>query len=80
MSIHSTGLGDLGGALVVKPRQACRLLDCGHKRLYQLLAEGQLESFKDGRSRKITVESIRRYIARGLAAPGGSNLKRPAGK
>ena len=80
MSIHSTGLGDLGGALVVKPRQACRLLDCGHKRLYQLLAEGQLESFKDGRSRKITMESIRRFIARGLAAAGEPNLKREAGK
>jgi hypothetical protein len=78
MSIHSTGLGDLEGPLVVKPRVACQLLSCSHKRLYQLLGDGQLDSFKDGRSRKITVASIRQLIARGLAAATASQLKRPA--
>jgi hypothetical protein len=55
------------GPLVVKPRDARRMLSCSHKRVYQLIADGQLESFRDGASRKITVASIERYIARGLA-------------
>ena len=75
MSIHSTGIGELG-PLVVKPRQAELMLSCGHKKLYQLLAAGDLQSFRDGSSRKIVVESIRQYIARRLAA--APNLKRPA--
>jgi len=53
--------------LLVRPRRACHLLDCGTTRLYELIAEGELESFLDGRSRKIVVESIRRYIAKRLS-------------
>ena len=73
MSIHSTGAGDLG-PLVVKPRQAELMLSCSHKRLYELLAAGELQSFRDGSSRKILVESIRQYIARGLAASAASSF------
>jgi Helix-turn-helix domain len=51
---------------IVKPRDARRLLSVGQTTLYQLLKTGELESFLDGRSRKITVDSIRRYIARRL--------------
>jgi len=42
------------------------MLSCSHKRLYELLNAVELESFKDGASRKITVESIRAYVARKL--------------
>ena len=52
MSIHSTGLSDLEFALVVNPRTACLMLSCSHKRLYQLMVDGELESFKNGRARK----------------------------
>jgi excisionase family DNA binding protein len=69
MSLHSTGAFDWEGSpLVVKPRGACELLDCGVTRIYELIADGELESFLDGRSRKITVKSIERYIERRLAA------------
>src|SRR5579885_3087608 len=40
--------------LAVPPREACRLLSVGLTRLYELLHEGQLESFRYGRSRRIT--------------------------
>jgi hypothetical protein len=53
--------------LVVKPKIAWRMLACSNTRGYELIAVGELDSFLDGRSRKITVESIRRYIARRLA-------------
>jgi hypothetical protein len=54
-------------ALIVKPKQACRMLNCGNTRLYELIGAGELDSFLDGCSRKITVESIHRYIQRQLA-------------
>lgn len=53
--------------LVVKPRIAWHMLNCSNTRGYELLAAGELESFKDGRSRKIMVASIKSYIARKLA-------------
>jgi excisionase family DNA binding protein len=44
------------------------MLGCGNTRGYELIAAGELESYKDGASRKITVASIRRYIERQLAS------------
>ena len=61
--------------LVVSPRRARHLLDIGNTRLYELLAGGELDSFLDGRSRKITVESIHRYISRRLTTDKSSGLK-----
>ena len=58
--------------LVVRPRVAWRLLGCGNAYGYRLIAAGELESYRDGRARKITVESIRRYIKRRLAEGGMS--------
>jgi hypothetical protein len=52
--------------LVVKPRLAWRLLDCSNTRGYELLRAKELDSYLDGRSRKITMESIHRYIKRHL--------------
>jgi len=54
--------------LVVRPKRAFQMLDCGNTHGYELVKAGELESFLDGRSRKITVESIHRYIGRKLAA------------
>ncbi len=67
MSIFSTGIGD-DEPLVVSPRRARRMLDCGNTRLYELIAARELDTFKDGKSRKITVISIKAYIARRLKA------------
>jgi hypothetical protein len=53
--------------LLVRPREAWRMLGCDNTRGYGLINAGELESFLDGRSRKITVASIRSYIARKLA-------------
>jgi excisionase family DNA binding protein len=53
--------------LVVSPRIAWQMLGCGNTRGYELIAAGELESYRDGRSRKITVASIKAYVARRLA-------------
>jgi hypothetical protein len=55
-----------GERLVVSPRRAQFLLETGRTRLYELLAAGELDSYHDGRSRKITMESIHRLIERRL--------------
>ena len=56
--------------LAVRPRAAWRMLSCSNSYGYELLAAGELESFSDGSARKITVASIRSYIARRLAKAG----------
>jgi hypothetical protein len=53
--------------LLVRPRDAWHMLGCGNTYGYALLNTGELESFMEGRARKITVESIHRYIARKLS-------------
>jgi len=68
MPIHSTGLFDWEGALVVKPKIAWKMLGVSNTRGYELIKAKELDSFLDGRSRKITVESIRNYIARRIDA------------
>jgi hypothetical protein len=65
MSQYSTGLGD-DERLVVSPRRARQMLDVGNTRLYELLKQNKLDSYADGRARKITVASIHRYIAERL--------------
>jgi hypothetical protein len=52
--------------LVVKPKVAWRMLACSNTKGYELIAAGELESFKEGRSRKIIVASIKALIARRL--------------
>jgi hypothetical protein len=53
--------------LLVPPKAAWRMLGCGNTRGYELLAAGELVSFRDGKSRKIVVSSIHDYIVRQLA-------------
>jgi hypothetical protein len=64
---------DTATPLTVKPSKACVMLDCGLTRLYELMNSGELVSFLDGRSRKITVASIESYIAKRLEAGGPPN-------
>jgi excisionase family DNA binding protein len=58
--------------LAVTPRQACQLLAIGNTRLYQLIGTGELAAYKDGRARRITMQSIRDRVAR-LAAATAAN-------
>jgi len=64
----------------VKPRGVCRILDCGLTHAYKLINSGELDSFLDGRSRKVTVNSIHAYIFRCLKLSGGSKKTRIVGR
>jgi hypothetical protein len=44
-----------------------------------LIAAGELDSFLDGRSRKITVESIYRYVRQRLEETKGASAKDTSG-
>jgi excisionase family DNA binding protein len=50
--------------LVVGPNTAQIMLSCGLNEIYRLIHAGDLESYKEGKSRKITTASIRRYVDR----------------
>jgi hypothetical protein len=69
--MKSIPLGVAGRAplepLAVSPRKACILLDCGLTHLFELLKRGELESYLDGRSRKITTRSVHDHQQRLLA-------------
>lgn len=54
--------------LAVSPRVARQMLGCGNTRLYQLLNAGEIESYCDGKSRKIVVASLREFVARRVAS------------
>jgi excisionase family DNA binding protein len=52
--------------LVARPDTAARLLQCGRTELYKMINNGELESYLDGSSRKITMRSIHARIERKL--------------
>lgn len=61
--------------LAVSPKIAKLMLGCGTTRLYELLNRGELQSYRDGKSRKIVVASLRDFVGRQLLADqteGGS--------
>jgi excisionase family DNA binding protein len=54
--------------LVVGPAKTGVLLDAGLDTVYDLIKSGELESYLEGRRRKITMQSIERLIQKRLAA------------
>jgi excisionase family DNA binding protein len=55
-------------ALAVSPKAACRMLACSLTRLYELLNSNEIQSYRDGKSRRILVASLKSYVARQCAA------------
>jgi excisionase family DNA binding protein len=53
-------------ALLVAPRRAEQMLGISHKKLYDLLNAGELDSLRIGGARRITVASIEALIERGI--------------
>jgi excisionase family DNA binding protein len=59
--------GDLSAPIVATPNQAIQRLQISRATLYDLINSGDLESYTEGRSRRILVQSMDRYIQRRLA-------------
>lgn len=54
--------------LVASPKQAMKAIQVSRKKLYELINKGELQSYTEGKSRRITIKSINDYIERRLAA------------
>jgi hypothetical protein len=54
--------------LAVKTRDAWTMLGCSNAHGYVLVKKGEIDSYLEGRIRKVTVASIQAYIERKLAA------------
>jgi hypothetical protein len=52
--------------LAVAPKDAFAAIGVGITKGYELLAQGELQSFKVGRATRITTASIRDFVARQL--------------
>lgn len=53
--------------LAVSPKDAFRAIGVGHTKGFELIATGDLETFKIGRATRITTASIQGFVARQLA-------------
>ena len=63
--LHAT---KLEAPLVASPNQAMLAIQVSRKKLYELINAGELDSYTEGKSRRIIVKSIGAYVERRLAA------------
>src|SRR6185437_5730787 len=66
----------LEAPLVASPNQTMRAIQVSRKKLYELINAGELESYTEGKSRRITIKSINDYIERRLAAEAAHPIKK----
>jgi hypothetical protein len=62
--------------LVAGMAKAKVMLDCGADTLYDLIKAGELDSYLEGKFRKITMASIERHIENRLAAGGKWDMRK----
>ena len=59
-----------GPPLAVSAKEAARLLSLSLSKIYELLRNGDLQSYTDGCTRRITMASIFQYVDQRLADHG----------
>lgn len=64
---RSSTSGELDDTVLLRAEGACRWLDIGRTKLFELIADGDLTTVTVGRSRRIPVGALRAYVA-GLKA------------
>jgi hypothetical protein len=64
------------GGRVISPAETGAILQSGATRVNQLVQRGELKSYKDGRLRKIYLNSVLAYQARLGALPAAAKPKR----
>lgn len=53
--------------LALRPNEAARAIGVGRDKIFALLADGSIRSFREGNVRLIPVKAIEEYIAKRLA-------------
>ena len=61
---HIAATGPLKDMRYLKPSQVPRVYPISHARLYELLNQGHIKSFKLGGARLIPIDSIEAFLAR----------------
>lgn len=56
--------------LVASPKAVGRMIDSGLTRVYELINSGEIQSYRDGKARKIIVASVEAYVERQLGLEG----------
>jgi hypothetical protein len=69
MSIQLEAVGN-DEPIAVSPKRAQAMLDIGQTRMYELINDGRLVSYKDGKNRRILMSSILKYVDGLLAKQG----------
>jgi excisionase family DNA binding protein len=73
-----SGIWHLGG-MVISVDEACKMLGCKRRRLFQLLADGTLERApRYGREIRIYVDSVERALARPTVSARKSRKRLPS--
>jgi excisionase family DNA binding protein len=57
---------------VATPEEASSILRISRSAVYELLAQGQIDSFKVGRSRRIPLDALAEFVNRLTAAQRGA--------
>ena len=52
-----------GGRLLLRPEEVARVLGVGRTTVFELIRAGELRSVKIGKSRRISTEAVREYVA-----------------
>jgi excisionase family DNA binding protein len=51
------------GRLLLRPEEVARVLGVGRTTVFELIRAGELRSVKIGKSRRISTEAVREYVA-----------------
>jgi excisionase family DNA binding protein len=62
-SRHPSGMTHTSARLLLRPEAVADALDVSRARVFELLRDGTLKSIKIGRSRRVPVEELERFIA-----------------
>ncbi len=61
-------LSFLAGKLVCSPQEAMRAVNCRNTKFYELLNDGEIESYMDGSRRQVVVASLVGYVQKRIDA------------
>ncbi len=61
--------------LLLRPDEAAEVLGVGRSKIYALLASGEVPAVRVGRSVRVPVEALRRWVDRQARAPGPANAE-----
>jgi hypothetical protein len=66
--------------LATSVKAGCRIINCGTTKMFELIKTGEIESYKDGKTRQLVVASLHDYVARRRAEAAIATESEPPAK